>query len=436
VKTLPGQRRNLLVCVAAVAAILTGCQGGEQFGSTGGGQAGSPEGPEDAPTIYASLPMSGTNGAPNKQSESILNAMKLALKQQGGRAGQTPIRFEGLDNSTRDAAGWDAGQTIINARKVVDNPRAIAYLGDFDSGAAAASIPIMNQAGIPQIGFSTTAVGLTKDEPGADKNEPKKYNPSGDTTFVRIVPRDTLQGSVLAQLMVNQGCSQVAILHDKEVYGAGLAKVVEAEVNRRGLDLISSEAIDSNAADYQDVANELGEKSVDCVLYAGIPANNAVQLFEDLANGLSSAKLFGADGLATASFYDSEERGVTDTTGARIRLTAPKLPPEMYGPAGKKFFADYKAEYGEEPSGPYPIYGYEAMSLALQAIEQAGPDAMDPDRAREAVRAALSQTQNRSSALGVYSLDSGGDTSLDDYAAYTIEDGKLTFGEAIEPLKE
>ena len=66
--------------------------------------------------------------------------MKLALKQADGKAGQTEVRFEGLDNSTRDAAGWDAGQTIINAREVIDNPRAVAYLGDFDSGAAAASI--------------------------------------------------------------------------------------------------------------------------------------------------------------------------------------------------------------------------------------------------------------------------------------------------------
>jgi branched-chain amino acid transport system substrate-binding protein len=420
----------------AATGLLAGCQGGEKFGSTGGGAAGSPEGPEDAPTIYASLPMSGVDGAPNKQSESILNAMKLALEQAGGKAGQTPVRFEGLDNSTRDAAGWDAGQTIINARQVTANPRAVAYLGDFDSGAAAASLPMMNEAGIAQIGFSTTAVGLTKDEPGADKGEPAKYKPSGNPNFVRIVPRDTLQGSVLAQLMDKQGCSQVAILQDKEVYGAGLAKVVEGEVKRRGLELVSSEPIDSNAQDYEDVANELGEKSVDCVLYTGIPANNAVQLFEDLANGLSSAKLFGADGLATASFYDPDERGVTDATGARIRLVAPKLPPDRYGPEGKKFFEDYKAEYGKEPSGPYPIYGYEAMKVALGSIERAGPIAADPDRAKEAVRAKVSEPQNRSGALGVYSLDPDGDTTLDDYAAYTIEDGKLTFEEAIQPLKE
>ena len=294
----------------------------------------------------------------------------------------------------------------------------------------------MNEAGIAQIGFSATAVGLTKDEPGADEGEPQSTSRPGPPTSSRIVPRDTLQGAVLAQLLDKQGCSQVAILQDKEVYGAGLAKVLEGEVKGRGLELISSEAIDSNAQDYEDLANQLGAKSVDCVVYAGIPANNAVQLFEDLANGLSSAKLFGADGLATASFYDPEERGVTDATGARIRLVAPKLPPDMYGPEGKKFFEDYKAAYGEEPVGPYPIYGYEAMKLAIGAVEQAGPAAANPASARAAVRTKLSQTQNRSSALGVYSLDPDGDTTLDDYAAYTVEDGTLTFDEAIAPLKE
>jgi branched-chain amino acid transport system substrate-binding protein len=427
--------RGMAIVLTGAALALAGCQG-EQLGGSGGGKASSAEGPENAPTIYASLPMEGPDGQPNQQSEAILNAMRLALKQEGGRAGELAVRFQPLDNSTREAGGWDAGQTILNVREVVDDPHAIAYLGDFDSGAAATSIPLLNEAGIPQIGFSTTAVGLTKDEPGADKNEPRKYNPSGDTTFVRVVPRDTLQGAVLGTLLKTQGCSQVAILHDKEVYGAGLAKVVEGEVNRRGMDLLSSEAIDPGAENYEGVARRLGERSVDCVLYTGNASNNAVQLFEDLAAGLSSAKLFGADGVATASFYDPEERGVSDTTGARIRLTAPKLPPQEYGAEGRKFFADYQAEYGEEPSGPYPIYGYEAMKLALRSIAQAGPQATDPERGREAVRARLAETSNRASALGTYNLDEGGDTSLDDYATYTIEDGKLTFGEVIEPTRE
>ena len=415
--------------VAALA--LAGCQSGEQFGSTGGGSGGEPQGPEGGPTIYASLPLKGPEGKPNVQSEAILNAMKLAFKESGGKAGQTAVRFEPLDNSTREDGGWDAGQTILNGQQVTDNDKALMYLGDFDSGAAAVSIPIMNQAGIPQIGFSTTAPGLTKDETGADKNEPKKYNPTGDSTFVRIVPRDTLQGSVAAQLMQNQGCTQIALLNDKEVYGAQLAEVLEDEINTRGLDLISSETIDANAADYQDLADKLGEQSVDCVFYAGVPQNNAVQLFDDLAAGLSGAKLFGGDALATTAFMDSASDGIEETTAARVRLTAPKLRPEDYPPAGQKFFKDYMTEYGEEAKGPYPIYGYEAMKLALETIGQAGAN---PNK--QTVRERLAQTQNRSSALGVYNIDKGGDTSLDDYAAYTIEEGQLTFGEQIEPLKE
>jgi branched-chain amino acid transport system substrate-binding protein len=47
-----------------------------------------------------------------------------------------------------------------------------------------------------------------------------KYYPTGERHYLRIVPKDTIQGAALATVMENDGCRDLAILHDKEVYGA------------------------------------------------------------------------------------------------------------------------------------------------------------------------------------------------------------------------
>ena len=101
------------------------------------------------------------------------------------------------------------------------------YIGEFNSGASAISIPILNQGGVPQVSPANTYVGLTTNEPGSEKGEPDKYYPTGKRTYLRIVPRDTIQAAALLTLMKQDGCTKVALANDKDTYGQGLARLVE-----------------------------------------------------------------------------------------------------------------------------------------------------------------------------------------------------------------
>src|SRR5919108_477820 len=143
----------------------------------------------------------------------------------GGGAGKTvkgnTIKFKTLDDSTAAAGKWDPSQTADDARKAVSDPTTIAYMGEFNSGASAISIPILNKAGILQVSPANTAVGLTKKEPGATAGEPTKYYPTGTRTYGRVVPRDKIQGAAMAIAMKDAGCKKAYVLNDKEVYGAG-----------------------------------------------------------------------------------------------------------------------------------------------------------------------------------------------------------------------
>jgi len=212
--------------VVALGTGVAACGGDSGSSSSGGGSTGSKD-----LTIYSSLPL---QGASRVNSEAVNNGAKMALKTVNNKVGSFKITYKQLDDSTASAGKWDQGQTSSNARKAVQDKSTIAYLGEFNSGATAISLPILNQAGIPQVSPSNTAVGLTSDEPGADVGEPQKYYPAGTHTYARVVPRDTVQGAAVTEAMKEDGCKSVFIVNDKEVYGQGLSKVVEGNAPRPG----------------------------------------------------------------------------------------------------------------------------------------------------------------------------------------------------------
>src|ERR687894_374628 len=142
-----------------------------------------------------------------------------------------------------------------NARRAAQDDKTVAYIGEFNSGASAVSIPILNEGGVPQISPSNTAVGLTSDEPGAEPGEPDKYYPTGQRTYTRIVPKDTIQGAALATLMKEEGCQSVFMTNDKEVYGAGLANNISGAADEIGLEVVANEEIDKNAPNYRSLAS-------------------------------------------------------------------------------------------------------------------------------------------------------------------------------------
>jgi branched-chain amino acid transport system substrate-binding protein len=405
---------------ALLAAVVAGCGGGDDGSSaTSGGSA-------KTLTVYSSLPL---QGASRGQATAIANGMKLALKQVGGKVGAYTIRYESLDDSTAQAGAWTPEATSANARKASQDKSTIAYLGEFNSGASAVSVPLLNEAGIPQNGLTNTAVGLTTNQPGSNPGEPDKYYPTGNRTYVRIVPKDTIQGAALVTLMKQDGCTKVFVLNDKEVFGAGLAKNLVGVADKQGLAVVGNEGIDKSASNYRSLAAAAKGKGTDCMVYAGVTANNAVQIFKDFSAALPNGHLYGPDGIAESGFADPAKGGVPADVQAKTKVVIATLPADEYPAQGKQFFTDYQREYGEGTPDPYAIYGFEAMSLTLDAIKRA---AAKGDVTRESVIEQLFATRDRQSVLGTYSIDPNGDTTLTDYGAYTIKDGQLQFAETIK----
>jgi len=414
-----------ILCLFGVLALgLAACGEDEEEGGGSGG--GTAEGTEL--TIYSSLPLQGTS---KDQSEAVIDGEMLALQQAGGKIGKYTINYESLDDSTAQNPGTaDEAQTADNARKAVQDPTTIFYLGEFNSGGTKVSLPILNKAGIPQISPSNTAVGLTTDEPGADPGEPDKYYPTGERTYARIVPKDTIQGAALATIMQEDGCKTVAIANDKTTYGAGLARNVETSAKELGLEVTSNDGTDRNAPNYRSLAEGI---DADCFVGSGVTGENYIQLFKDVAAAQPDIKLYGPDGVAEAAFTDPKEGGIPADVGARTKVTVATLSPEEFEKQGieeaAKFFSDYEAEYGIAKPDPYAIYGYETMKLALDTLEAVGDKANDR---KAVIDQLINNTKGRKSVLGTYDIDENGDTTLTDYGLYTIDGGELTFDKVIK----
>jgi branched-chain amino acid transport system substrate-binding protein len=405
-----------------VAAVLALAACGSSSKSTSSGSGGK------TVDVYSSLPLQGASTA---QTDPMVNGMKLALEQAGNKAGQWTINYTSLDDSTAAAGKWDPAQCAANARKVAQDSKAVFYMGEFNSGCSEVSVPILNQAGISQVSPANTYVGLTTNEPGSAPGEPQKYYPSGTRTYLRIVPRDSIQAAADLVAMKEAGCTRVAVANDKEAYGSGLAALIGLEKGFYGVTVTSNTGIDPTAPNFRSYAATIKGEGADCFFFAGIVSNGAVQITKDVNAAIPTAKIFGADGVCTSTYTNSKEGGTPASIDPLIECTVATQNLTAY-PGGKTFLAAYKARYGVSNPDPYAIYGYEDMKLGLETIASLGSKGNE----KSAVREALFAIRSRNSVLGTYGFDSNGDTTLKAYGLYKVgPTGSPKFFKTITPNK-
>jgi branched-chain amino acid transport system substrate-binding protein len=405
-------KRSATAVLAAAVLVVSGC--GDQ--SRGGEVSG------DTLTVYSSLPLQGPHA---DQARSTIEGQKLALAEAGGKAGSFKVNFASRDDATAGDSrgpGWSPGRTSDNASKAAEDSRTIGYVGEFDSGASAISIPITNEAGFVQLSPAATAVGLTKLVPGADKGEPDKYYPSGDRTFARLIPADDVQASAAASWTKDLGARRVFLVDDKSVAGLGLVEQFRVAAERSGgLQILGQKGMDPRADNYRDFAKEVAAKSPDLVYFSGGVESNARKFWRDLSAGVPHARLMGSAGLLSPDFYRDLR------SNERTFITSAAQDPSQLPPQGQRFIRDYRRKFGRDPD-PYAAYGHAAMSLLLDAIRRAGDDA----NGREEIVKQVFDTEDFRSVIGTFSIDENGDTTLDRVAGYRVRNGRLEFVKALD----
>jgi branched-chain amino acid transport system substrate-binding protein len=386
--------RSYLLSVAATVLLLafavgcTGCKG--------------EKGDTNTIKIVSSLPRTGSAKG---QTDTIVNGIKLALEEAGNKAGNFKIVYEDLDDATAIDGKWTADKESANAEQATKDPDVMIYIGPYNSGAAAVSIPILNKVDLLMISPACSAPGLTKPGTG-EPGEPEKYRGTGGKiNFTRVVPADDLQGPLGADWAKDMGVKSVYILHDNEVYGKGIASLFQDRCKELNITVLGFQAVDYKQSDFKTLMGDIAKMNPDLLYFGGTSQSGAPQIVKDMVNqGMAGkCKLMVPDGCFEDAFITGA--GVENFGKLACYVTFGGMPPNQLTGKGKEFVEKYKAKYGNEPEA-YAVYGYEAAKVALAAVEKAGKK----DRA-DILKAALA-IRDFDGATGKWSFDANGDTTL------------------------
>lgn len=384
--------------------------------------------------LYSSWPYSG---AMERIGGHAIAASEMCLEDFGFAAGGFEIEYEALDDGIAANEGrWDPGKETENANTAINDEDAMVYLGTYNSGAAAISIPIMNVAGMAMISFANTYPGLTKAvENATEEGEPELYYPTGTRNYMRVCPADDVQGGAGARWAVQtNGNTRAYVLHDNSLYGQGVANIFATVFEEEGGTVLGIEGYDFRAGDYQSLMTSIAASGDDGagpdILYVGATVdNNAAKVLQDMRGVMSAEDVtfLGPDGLNTQTFVQGAAgaaEGAFITFGG---YSADKLI-ELGGPG-----ADYTTRVRErlgmgedEQPDAYAVYAYESMVVVLQAIEKVG------EKDRAAILDAMFNTEGFVSLLGgTWAFTDEGDRDNPLLGLLEVVDEVITFRDTI-----
>jgi branched-chain amino acid transport system substrate-binding protein len=372
--------------------------------------------------LYSSWPLTGSS---EQIGGDAVQAVKLALEDFGSAAGGFALSYEAMDDGIAANNGsWDGPTEADNATKVVNDPDAMVYMATYNSGAAQISIPITNEAGMAQISYANTYVGLTRALDGVtEEGEPDKFYPTGKRNYMRTVVADDIQGTAAANWAYNENGNRKAyVLHDNQPYGKGVAGVFRLEFEKLGGEVLGFEGYVPDAGDYQSLMSGIADQGPDIVYLGAIVNLNASKLLQDLRDFMPADQVtfLGPDGLINQDFVDGAGEAAE---GAYITFGG--VPAGNLAGPGADYAARMQEVLGHAPDA-YATYAYETTVVVIQAIDKAAV------KDRAAILDAMFATKDFYSLLGgTWSFTENGDTDSTRMGLNQIQGGQIVYVKAI-----
>jgi branched-chain amino acid transport system substrate-binding protein len=352
--------------------------------------------PGETIKIGMGAPMTGDNAAFGID---ISQGEQIAIQDAGEFDG---FKFELV---AEDDGGTPEGGAAV-ANKLASDPTVVAIAGHIFSGATLAAMPIYEKAGIPMMSPSATNPDLTK---------------QGSTVFNRVVFTDATQGKFAGEYLFNTlKVTKLAVMHDGQAYGQGLAAVVRDTFTGLGGEVVAFQAITPGESDYSAVLADIASKQPEAIFYGGYTAEAVVIVNQMKQSGLDGVTFFGDDGTFGQDFLD---RAGANGEGA---YAASLIPPESDAKA--KFDAAYLAAFGTEAGklSPYSWSAYDAVAVLVKAIESVAIKGDDGNLyiPRSALIDAVRGTKDYQGLTGVISCNDTGECASSGPTFYIVKDGK------------
>lgn len=371
--------------------------------------------------LYSSWPLTGSMETIGGDA---VEAFKMGLADFGNAAGGFAIEYEALDDGVAaNNGGWEAGKETENVNKVINDENAVIYLATYNSGAAKISIPITGAAGMAQLSYANTYPGLTKAVPEVtEEGEPDIYYPSGKRNYMRVCPADDTQGAAQALWAYNEmGKRKAYILHDKSLYGQGVALLFKVFFEKLGGETLGFEGYDKDLGDYQSVMASIADKEPDTFYLGATVENNAAKVLQDMRSVMAPEDVIfiGPDGLISTAFVEGAGDAAEGAYLTFAGYSADKLL-ELGGP-GADYVTRVTELLGHSPDA-YAVYAYETLVLVMQTIDKVG------EKDRTKILDTMFATEGFVSLLGgSWSFTETGDTDSTVIGLDQVIDGQITF---------
>jgi branched-chain amino acid transport system substrate-binding protein len=353
-------------------------------------------------------------------------AVKMVLAQRAWRAGEFTVGVQVCDEASAASPLPSPSKCARNAKAFAADPGVVAVLGPATSTCVGATLPIISRAPggpLPAIGMSSTYLGLTRSGPGVVRGHPDALYPTGEHSFVRVVPADDVQGAAGALYAQRLGVQRPYILHHDETWGIGVATAFGTAAQRLGMHAAGTDQWDRHGRDYRRLAERVRRAGADGVYVAGYAiADNGARLIRDLRGKLGPrVPILAPDGF-------NEPAALVEGAGARaegVVITLGAIPTQKLAPAGLRFAQEFEQRFGALPCC-YSVYTAQATHALLDAIAAS-------DGSRAGVLRNLFRTRVHGGLLGDFAIDRYGDTTLTEIAVYRVHGARLRLAATIRP---
>ena len=309
--------------------------------------------------------------------EAITNGIKLARDEVNAK-GEVLIDLKVEDSSGKQEQALAAAQKLINSEKVV------SIIGPTLSNEMFAAGPEANASGVPIMGTSTTAKGITQ---------------IGKFVFRNALPESQAIPASVGQAVKKYNIRKVALLYgnDDAFTKSGFDTMKEV-AEKLKLEIVTIQEFQKGQADYKAQLTKITSLKPDAVFCSALYNEGGVILAQARKMGLK-VPFVGGNGFNSPKVIEIAKEA------AEGLIVATPWFGEKNDPKVKEFVAKYEKAYGKKPD-QFAAQAYDAFYIMTNALKAAGT----ADRAK--LRDALAATKNFQGVLGKFSFDAERDVVM------------------------
>ncbi|WP_222431975.1 ABC transporter substrate-binding protein [Leekyejoonella antrihumi] len=264
-----------LFAAALMAATACGSDDSSKSGQSAGGSTGSDGGGQEALKLGYVLPETGDLAYLGPPQIKAAEYARSVINDNGGVLGKQMPKLVGGDEANDAAIASQSADRVLGAG-------ADAIIGAAASGMSLAIIDKVTKSNVVQCSGSNTAPTFTT------------YKDGG--YYFRTAPSDAMQGPVLANLMIQDGHSRIALIGRGDDYGKGLVNATVKALKDAGAQVATTVIYDPKAPNFSATVATAKAANPDAV--ALVTFEEGKQVIKGLIeSGIRADQLYGTDGL-------------------------------------------------------------------------------------------------------------------------------------------